>query len=168
MRSGIPYGPEVTGEENSSNTSGDVERGLAFGMQLLSSVWLLSRMCTHIFSQLLISLMLASDSSSCRSLGRTTLSECLSSSQMMPGSHSLCSSFFVNGTGFDPIIGENLGQPRNTTFLNPDNTSAIVTLPQGMFPFLMLFLPFFLLYQFQTSLSLAVESISSRLLFRRS
>jgi deferrochelatase/peroxidase EfeB len=33
-RSGIPYGPEVTDDENSSNTSGDVERGLAFGMQL--------------------------------------------------------------------------------------------------------------------------------------
>jgi hypothetical protein len=100
------------------------------------------------FFQLLISLILASDSSSCRSLGQTTLSECFSSSQMMPGSHSLCSSFFVTGTGFDPIVGENLGHPRNTTFLNPDNTSAIFTLPQGMFPFLMFFVPFFLLFSY--------------------
>lgn len=48
MRAGIPYGPEVSSAETSSNTSGSTERGLAFvcyqsqidqGFQFIQSVW---------------------------------------------------------------------------------------------------------------------------------
>jgi hypothetical protein len=48
-------------------------------------------------------------------------------------SQSPFSSFIREGEGFDPIIGENTGLPRNTSFLNPDNTSANLTIPQGEF-----------------------------------
>jgi hypothetical protein len=83
--------------------------------------------------QLLISPISALDSSSSRVLGRTTPRECLSSFPLMRRSHSSCFRFFKPGEGFDPIIGENMGQPKTTKFLNLDNTSAILTLPQGKF-----------------------------------
>jgi hypothetical protein len=85
------------------------------------------------FLQLLTRLILPTASSSCRLLGRTTLSKCLSSSTIMPGPYAACSRFLKGGVGYDPIIGENQGQPKNTSFLNPDNTSANITFTQGMF-----------------------------------
>jgi hypothetical protein len=51
----------------------------------------------------------------------------------MLGSYYPSSSFLKQGEGFDPIIGENQGLPKNTSFLNPDNTAAILTIPQGQF-----------------------------------
>ncbi|EJD48669.1 DyP-type peroxidase [Auricularia subglabra TFB-10046 SS5] len=92
MRSGIPYGGEVTAAEAASNTTSQA-RGLAFvsyqssiakGFEFIQKAWVNA-----------------------------------------PG--------FVFGKdvqpGFDPIVGQNFGGPRNVTGLDPNDTHKQLTLP---------------------------------------
>ncbi|KIJ37003.1 hypothetical protein M422DRAFT_178598 [Sphaerobolus stellatus SS14] len=91
IRSSIPYGPEVTPEEASSNTT-TVERGLAFvayqsalanGFHFLQQTW--------------------------------------------ANNPKFINNKNISAPGFDPIIGANKGQPRNTAGLDPTDANKNTT-----------------------------------------
>ncbi|KAJ6572004.1 dye-decolorizing peroxidase precursor [Mycena capillaripes] len=101
VRGGIPYGPEVTTTEASSNTT-QIERGLAFvcyqssipnGFQFLQHLW-----ADNISNSL----------------------PSINGLNLMPNIHP--------GVGFDPIIGANQGAQRVVTGLDPTDPTRAITL----------------------------------------
>jgi hypothetical protein len=142
MRAGIPYGPEcefsiatrssvderfvVTDEEKASNTSGSVERGLAFGM---NSIVLRDRFLHYsILHQYPTSQVYPMASASYNRHGPTTQGEAIHCPCLRAPVQFLFS--FVRGNvGFDPIIGANQGQPRTIAgAIDPGSPSSTLTM----------------------------------------